>query len=743
MTHNTSNQLRPAGRFAKVRLSTGVIILTLAIGLVGAGRSNADRFPEDPVEKFKQALITESAYRLTLQSRLSLAKDAATRKELEDTLKLVVEAHRKRMEDAYKGLTNLADLSRALFLLEWPARSFEADQDAWQQIDEKFREEMKQRLVNETTKGLENGNDERKIALCNLTAENVVTAEDPSQEQGPMLVGDLAKLVDPLEKLLKNTKNDDVRVAAAQALGRFVRQSDKVAPALESILANPREYSEKARRAAADALVSLVLHLTGEDVIRASEPGVTPRETRRTRLRPLPPPPPSPGKPRFEDIKEKEKREKRTSYRSTLGVLSSSVTNAATKGVTDPVPSIRSTSLSALRQAAGATAYEVRLMKDEARQLIDKYLTEYAASARDRDRPWTELEKKQAKEERDDLEAGLAGIRPALKEFTSKAVLNALMSALGDSDTQTRLEARRSLDELSRLRRFLIEYDNQIPAKGKEPDKRTGRRPIPTWRFDSPRIIPTAAVVPPTSSATPPVVRVPELPGKVPVIMVRRQKKEEDELGDLLLRLGETIVLRISRDPNPLARRATVEAVESLGAAGVRFVPRLVQALKDPDLFVRWVAARTLEKLAPTVEKEAPARAPSIIAGLVGLLDDDDLDPRTAAAVAIGAYGPLAKSAVDALAGKVVKGDPDFRIFVIKAIEGIGTDAAPALPALVKAFADGDQRVRAESARVVGQFGQLAKAYLPDLQRLVDDLDLDVRRAATAAILQITRPRKR
>ena len=91
------------------------------------------------------------------------------------------------------------------------------------------------------------------------------------------------------------------------------------------------------------------------------------------------------------------------------------------------------------------------------------------------------------------------------------------------------------------------------------------------------------------------------------------------------------------------------------------------------------------------------------------------------------------------MAGKLEKGDPDFRVFVIKAIEGIGTDAAAALPALARSFTDPDQRVRAESARVLGRFGARAKEYLPALQRLVDDLDLDVRRAATAAILQITR----
>jgi HEAT repeat protein len=741
MTDTTSNPFLLSKKVVKGRTSAGMLLLAAAIALSGANTTRADRFPEDPVELFKEALIVESAYRLNLQSRISLAKDAATRKELEATYKTVVEAHRKRMEAAAKALTSLADLSRALFLLEWPARSFDREQDAWAQIDERIRDEMLKRLVEETVEGLEHGSPARQIALLNLTAENLVTAEDPSQEFGPVIVNALAKLQAPIERLFKNTKNDDVRVAAAVALGRFVRQADKVGPALGTVLADRERYSERSRRAAADALVSLVLHLTGEDVIRASEPGVTPRETRRTRLRPQPPPPPTPGKPRAEEGKDKKQLE-RTSYRSTLGVLASAVTAAAAQGATDPAPSVRSTSLSALRQAAAATAYELRLMKDEARQLIDRYLTEYTASARDRERAWTEWERKQAQEERADLEAGLAGLRPALKAFTSKDVYSALSAALRDPDQHTRLEARRSLDELSRLRRFLSEYDNQIPLKGKEPAKEKEKDKLrgagPKRHPAESAIVLVAGTSGPLSTPTPPIIRVPPPPQRVNFVLVRRQKKAEDDLTNMLLELGEEIVRQGLNDPNPIARRATAEAVEALGPAGVRFTPRLVEALKDPDLFVRWIAARALEKLAYTVEKEAPKQAAAIVAGLACVLDDSDLDPRTQAASALGAYGPVAKSAVPALIRKLAKGDPDFRIAVIKGIEGIGTDGAPALGALANLFTDPDQRIRAESARVVGRFGAKAKPFVPGLERLVEDPDLDVRKAATAALIQIT-----
>ncbi len=282
------------------------------------------------------------------------------------------------------------------------------------------------------------------------------------------------------------------------------------------------------------------------------------------------------------------------------------------------------------------------------------------------------------------------------------------------------------------LRRYLLEYDNQIPAQGKTPAKKTGkqtRRPEVPGALGEGTIIRTSAIgTPAVSQAS-------------PIFFIRRQKKEADALGALLLQLGQAIVQSGTTDPNPQARLATMEAVESLGPVAVPFIAQLVRALSDTDLFVRWVAARTLEKLAFTVEKEAPAKAPDIVAGLLPLLDDVDLDPRTAAATALGAYGPAAKSAVAPLARKLAKGDVDFRIAVIKALEGIGTDSTPALPALAKLFTDPDQRIRAEAARVVGRFGSLAKLYLPQLEKLIDDLDLEVRRTATAAVLQITRGR--
>ena len=43
----------------------------------------------------------------------------------------------------------------------------------------------------------------------------------------------------------------------------------------------------------------------------------------------------------------------------------------------------------------------------------------------------------------------------------------------------------------------------------------------------------------------------------------------------------------------------SIDALEMLGDQALPAVPALTRALADPDLFVRWAAARTLGKMVP------------------------------------------------------------------------------------------------------------------------------------------------
>jgi HEAT repeat protein len=235
----------------------------------------------------------------------------------------------------------------------------------------------------------------------------------------------------------------------------------------------------------------------------------------------------------------------------------------------------------------------------------------------------------------------------------------------------------------------------------------------------------------------------PRLPASRPGLLVyqaapggRTLTEDVEKLRDTLDKLGARIVEAGLQEQNAVARRSTLEAVEALGPLAVRYIPQIIRSTEDRDLFVRWIAARSLGRLAPHgADKAVPA--------LTAMLDDPDMDARMAAAHALGLFGPDAKSAVPALTERLLKGDAEVRIANMKALEGIGTDSVSALPTIAKLFTFLDSRVRSEAARLTGRFGsspktrEEARKYLPDLRRLTLDLDTDVRKAAAGAILEI------
>ena len=113
-------------------------------------------------------------------------------------------------------------------------------------------------------------------------------------------------------------------------------------------------------------------------------------------------------------------------------------------------------------------------------------------------------------------------------------------------------------------------------------------------------------------------------------------------------------VLRDALDEDdPVVRR---EALRSLGKLRERastdpqiVIPELLEALQDPDLTVREVAATYLGIVRDNPAKEVP--------GLIGAVGDEEAPVRRAAAVALAAYGAQAQPAVPAL--KKATKDPD------------------------------------------------------------------------------------
>jgi len=210
-----------------------------------------------------------------------------------------------------------------------------------------------------------------------------------------------------------------------------------------------------------------------------------------------------------------------------------------------------------------------------------------------------------------------------------------------------------------------------------------------------------------------------------------------------LLRSGLEKALRqmadsLKRDPNVQIRLAIVEALEALGSFAEPVAASLVDAMGDPDRFVRWSATRTLGSLRP-VE--------GTVAGFIRGLRDADLDVRLAAAEAIRKYGPRATDSeavgpaaadvVAALSAAVGRGDVEMRVAVIGALEAVQAHQPVAIRALVAALDHPEMRVRRAAAAALGALGSGTDLVLGALRAALRDNEPDVRQAASDALLDI------
>lgn len=705
-----SRPCAPAGRRLQ---AVRVLLLSITVALVPLLRLRAERggepFPDDAVEKFKHALLVENNKNIRYKARLD--EDA---KALEYAL-----AYRKQvLEQAAKGLVTPSDLGRALLLTDWPKlpkdplmRAGETKYDRESRVlERRIREELTKRFIQavRTTFGTEAATLEqgmRQIATANLVGEIVAGAGFPEDDLLQSLYQQLQPLAKDLAQLTTSSQFR-VREAAARALGNFSSSAKVAAEALGKLL--DRGYPESTRKAAAEALSSLSLSVSTAQQLRGSEPGVAVRESRRQN--------------KVFDLTE-------------VLTVEKPVARAAGLGLTDPSAGVRESCSQALRQASEALAYEVRGLLPSSTKDVDLPPA---------DRPWSAKEARLVADRRKELQKQEEQIAPTLRAFRDHGA--GLLKAACDCDPVVRFNARRTLDSLLQIRDVVRRLREAIP---------TPTKPIAPDNKDVTRA--AAGSVRLVSDVTPvyrlPVPAVPasRLQGKdktkdkdaplddkdEPKDKDKEAEKDKDDddkdtdpIGTLLVQVLPGVVSCGIRDPNPEARRAAHEAVEAAGAAGAPYIGELIKSLKDKDLFVRWIAARTLGKLAP---READA----VVAGLVALLDDVDLDPRIAAAKAIGLYGPDAAGAVPPLAERSLKGDAEWRLTAIKALESIGTASVKALPALAKLLTDIDPRIRTEAARTMGRFGPLAKDHLETLRSLTVDADSDVRKAASDAIQAI------
>jgi hypothetical protein len=440
--------------------------------------------------------------------------------------------------------------------------------------------------------------------------------------------------------------------------------------------------------------------------------------------------------------------------------LASQVIEAAAQGLRDDSTRVRRTCLLALLDSVGSLCEQIRIQQDYHRkEQKEKYPSP--------DRPWSRGDREAIRVAREEIEKLTESLRPVVRAMNDNSALFA--AAVRDPDPVVREKARQFIDEVGRARRLFRDLNEVVPTESKlkpekEKEKEKGKEKRKGEEARGPGLMgglhlvryeaeppagkdqegqapagrPKALPVPAQGKAEP---REGEEPrkdeGKGEKGKDEEAKKAEKSgpastpLAPVIDETTRIMVEGLLKDPDPKARRAAAAALESVGQAAVPFVPQLVRALNDRDLFVRWIVARTLGKLKARPDIAVPA--------LAQRLCEPDLSVRVAVAVALGNFEAEGRAAVPALARWVNRGDFVIRQAAMESLEKIGKAALPALTEVARALGDDSPAVRSEAARVLGRFGPDAGKYLPALRPLLEDPSPEVRKAVSEAILNITR----
>lgn len=221
-------------------------------------------------------------------------------------------------------------------------------------------------------------------------------------------------------------------------------------------------------------------------------------------------------------------------------------------------------------------------------------------------------------------------------------------------------------------------------------------------------------------------------------------------------------MVAIVNDPDPDVRANAINAIASLGEA---VVPRVVNALQNPEL--RGPAVQVLTRLGP---KAAAAVQPLIDAAMnpdpelrteihfalaaigsaaapaTGMLAEaissENQGVRESALYALKQIGPSAEAARDALV-KRMKADDSFDALasawaLARIAPADATIAEAAVPKLIGGLSSTDDPSRLESAEALAAFGPAAAPAVAELERVSQkDTVAEVRAAAKAALARI------
>lgn len=191
-------------------------------------------------------------------------------------------------------------------------------------------------------------------------------------------------------------------------------------------------------------------------------------------------------------------------------------------------------------------------------------------------------------------------------------------------------------------------------------------------------------------------------------------------------------------DKSAQVRSSAAVALGAWGADGSGSVPALKAALADPDLSVRFEAARALVHVTP---RGHAARADAVPV-LTAACEQKDEETRAEAARYLASLGAPAKGAVPALRKLLADEKTVVQLEAALALVALdpkaASEAVPALTAALKSnTGTDDPHIPVRAANALAELGPAAKAAVPELVRLFDAKNPHVRLTAATAAARI------
>ena len=168
-----------------------------------------------------------------------------------------------------------------------------------------------------------------------------------------------------------------------------------------------------------------------------------------------------------------------------------------------------------------------------------------------------------------------------------------------------------------------------------------------------------------------------------------------------LIKIGSPAVPTLTEALRHKDERVRLLAAEGLGKTNdIAAVPALIEVLND-----RWTSDELRLRAAVALGRIDNSKLDRVMPILIEALDDEDRKMRFRAAMGLGLIGEPAKAAVPALIQALGDSQAVVRRHAAYALEWIGEPAKAAMPALIEALKDEDKSVRLQAALALKRLG--------------------------------------